>query len=387
MRILFTFVGGHGHLEPLVPIARAAREAGHAVSVACGPAMAAAVRAAGLEAIALGIDGRPLTERLPLRPVDRTREERDLRERFARRAARYRAPLVGELCDGLRPDVLVCDETDFGAMVAAEACGLPFATVCVIAAGGFVRPDVVGETLDALRAEHGLPPDPGLAMPGRYLVLASFPPRYRDPAHPLPATAHCFRPPGPATVTPPPWTVTRPGAPAVYFTLGTVFNMESGALLEHAVAALGALPVNLLVTVGHAIDPAALGPQPPHVHVARHIPQAEVLPHCDGVVSHGGSGSVIGAIAHGLPLVVLPLGADQPWNADRCVALGLGEALDAVRATAADLRGAVTRVLGEPRYRRSAARLRAELEALPDVSAAVALLERLASERRPVTPR
>lgn len=224
-------------------------------------------------------------------------------------------------------------------------------------------------------------------MPGRYLVLAALPPRYRDPVHPLPATAHHLRPPRPAAAGTPPWTVARPGAPTVYFTLGTVFNTESGALLEHAVSALGALPVNLVVTVGHAIDPAALGPQPPHVHVARHIPQAEILPHCDGVVSHGGSGSVIGAIAHGLALVVMPLGADQPWNADRCVALGLGEALDAVQATPADLQGAVIRVLGEPRYRRNAEQLRAELETLPGVSAAVGLLERLASERQPITPR
>ena len=57
--------------------------------------------------------------------MDREREDRDLRERFARRAARYRVPLAIALCADWRPEILVCDETDFGAMVAAEHLGLP----------------------------------------------------------------------------------------------------------------------------------------------------------------------------------------------------------------------------------------------------------------------
>ena len=52
------------------------------------------------------------------------------------------------------------------------------------------------------------------------------------------------------------------------------------------------------------------------------------------VVSHGGSGSVVGALAHGLPMVLLPLGADQPQNARRCAELGVARVLDAVRGDA-----------------------------------------------------
>ena len=69
------------------------------------------------------------------------------------------------------------------------------------------------------------------------------------------------------------------------------------------------------------------------MQIERYLPHSAVLPRCDVVVSHGGSGTVIGALAAGLPSVVLPMGADQPLNAARCEALGVGVALDAVRVT------------------------------------------------------
>jgi UDP:flavonoid glycosyltransferase YjiC (YdhE family) len=103
-----------------------------------------------------------------------------------------------------------------------------------------------------------------------------------------------------------------------------------------------------------------------------------VLPRCDVVVNHGGSGSVIGALAHGVPLVVLPMGADQSLNAARCEALGLGVALDAARATPASLGDAVSTLLGDPRYRAAAGAIRDEIAALPGPEAVVPLLERLA---------
>jgi MGT family glycosyltransferase len=131
------------------------------------------------------------------------------------------------------------------------------------------------------------------------------------------------------------------------------------------------------VTVGPHIDPSELGPQPPHVRVEGYLPQAEVLPGCDVVVTHGGSGSVLGALAHGLPLVVLPMGADQPLNAARCEAVGVGRSLDALGATPADVRDAVAAVLHEPSYRRSAERLRDEIAALPEPAEALKLVEAL----------
>ena len=347
VRILFTFVGGHGHFEPLVPIARATQAAGHTVAFGCGPSMVSTVEA-DFAVFPIGMSASSTPKRTPLRPLDKEREEGDLRDRFARRAARYRVPRAIELCAEWQPNVLVCDETDFGVMLAAERLGLPYASVLVIASGSFVRTEVVGEALNELRSELGLPPDPELEMLSRYLVLSPFPTGYRDPASPLPATAHAFRPStlGPADDSAPAWSSVLPGAPTVYFTLGTIFNMESGDLLARVLTALRELPINLVVTVGHQIDPAEFGRQPANVHIERYIPQSSVLPHCDLVVSHGGSGSVIGALAHGLPSVLIPIGADQPWNAERCANLGVARVLDAVEAKPEGVRAAENHING-----------------------------------------
>jgi UDP:flavonoid glycosyltransferase YjiC (YdhE family) len=382
--MLFSFVGGRGHLEPLLPVARAAAAVGHTVTVGCAPSMLAAVEAAGLDALPIGTSTGAAPTRRPLRPVDRAREDRDLRECFARHAAHQRAPLAIALCEAWRPDLVVCDETDFGVLVAAEHLELPYATVLVVAAGAFVRPEVVGPPLEELRARYGLPPDPRMERPSHYLVIAALPPSYRDPTDPLPDTAHCFRPGGADRAGPPAaWSQVRPGAPTVYFTLGTIFNLECGDLPDRILTGLQALPINVVATVGHDVDPAELGPRPRHVHIARYLPQASVLPHCDLVVSHGGSGSVIGALTHGLPSVLIPLGADQPQNAARCADLGVARVLDAMRATPGSVRAAVTGVLEQPSYRHQAEHLRDEIAALPPLSEALPLLERLAIEKRP----
>jgi UDP:flavonoid glycosyltransferase YjiC (YdhE family) len=379
VRILFAFAGGRGHVEPLVPIARVADAAGHTVAFAPGPSIAPEVAALGFNVFPVGPGGDSTPpRRIPLRKVDSEREDRHLRERFARRAARTRATGILALCADWQPDLIVCDETDFGSMVAAERLRIPYATVLVIAAGSLVRPGLVAEPLNELRAEHGLPTDPDLAMLSRYLVLSPFPPSYRDPAYPLPATAHSFRP---HAVD---FDAGLPGAPTVYFTLGTVFNMESGDLFARVLAGLGELPVEVVATVGSQIDPRELGPLPDTIHVERYISQSAILPRCSAVVCHGGSGSVIGALAHGLPLVVIPMGADQPLNAARCEELGVARVLDAVEATPETVREAVSAVLSEPTYRSAAERIRDEIAALPGPEHAVTLLERLATERRPL---
>jgi len=97
------------------------------------------------------------------------------------------------VCTAWQPDAVVCDEIDFGSMVAAERLGLPHASVLVIAAGSFVRPELVAKPLSALRTIYSLP-----------------------------ATAHSYRPfDSPAVPPAAPWHTALAGAPTVYFTLGT----------------------------------------------------------------------------------------------------------------------------------------------------------------------
>ena len=388
LRILFAFVGGRGHLEPLLPIAHAARAAGHEVAMAADAWMVDAVTAAGLPTLPVppptaSADDDPPSMPTTLLAVDRGREEADLREKFIRDAGPRRAARMLDWAAAWRPDVVVTDEADVGTVIAAERLGVPCATVIVLAAGGFMRPDVVGQALDEVRAGQGLAADPALRRMRGDLAIDPTPPAYRDPADPVQgplvrvrlavATADATTGEGP-----PPWTVTRPGRPAVYVTLGTVFNLESGDLFERVLGTAADHDGDVLVTVGRDLDPALLGPQPEHVHVERFVPQATVLPHVAAVLSHAGSGSVLGALAHGLPMVLLPMGADQPWNGDRCAALGVARVLDPGAATPGDIAAALREVVTDPGYAAAAMVQRDALASLPGPAAAVAAIAALA---------
>jgi MGT family glycosyltransferase len=133
----------------------------------------------------------------------------------------------------------------------------------------------------------------------------------------------------------------------------------------------------VLLTVGNDLDLDALPPAPDNVRVERWVPQQDVLAHAAAAVVHGGSGSTLGAIAAGVPLVVVPLFADQPENARRVAEVGAGIAVepnrDEPQATVAPLRDAIQSVLAEPAYRERAQALADELSAEPPVDDATLL--------------
>jgi len=133
----------------------------------------------------------------------------------------------------------------------------------------------------------------------------------------------------------------------------------------------------VVATVGRQLDPSTWGEVAPNVHLARFVPQAIVLAGADAVVSHAGSGSVVGALAFGLPSVLLPMGADQTHNAQRCRQLGVGVELDPETASGGDIADAVAAVLADVAMHARAGRLAAEAAALPDARSAVARLEAL----------
>jgi UDP:flavonoid glycosyltransferase YjiC (YdhE family) len=385
VRMLFTFAGGTGHFLPLVPVARAAADAGHVVAFAGQERMVPTIERAGFTAFPSGGASLLLTDqRAPLLPMDMEREARVVRTTFAGRIAHERADSILAVCAEWSPDVVVRDEIDFGSVVAAERLGLPHATILCIASGSFVTRSLVVEPLNDLRARHDLPADPDLAMLDRYLVLSPFPASFRDPRFPPSPNTHLFRsvtPDGSADGLAPTWLRELSDGPIVYLTLGTIFNLESGDLFERALAGLGELPGYVVVTVGREIDPQSLGPQPANVVLRGYVPQSLLLPHCNLVVSHGGSGSVIGALTHGLPMVLLPMGADQPLNAARAQQLEVAQVLDAIDATPAAIQQAATTVMTDPTYRQNAEKLQYEICALPGPEHAVALLEQLNRER------
>ena len=150
--------------------------------------------------------------------------------------------------------------------------------------------------------------------------------------------------------------------PLVYVTLGTVFNKPE--LLRQLLDGLDG-SVSALVTTGRNVDPASLGSWPPNVRVERFVPQEQVLPRCAAVISHAGSGSVRGALAHGLPLVLVPQGADQFDNTARCAAAGAAVVVRPEELTAGAVQLALERVLDDPSFAEAARRVQAEIQAMP----------------------
>ncbi|HWM00989.1 MAG TPA: nucleotide disphospho-sugar-binding domain-containing protein, partial [Actinophytocola sp.] len=130
-------------------------------------------------------------------------------------------------------------------------------------------------------------------------------------------------------------------------------------------------------------DPAILGQRPANVAAASFVPQALVLPRASAVVSHTGSGTMLGALASGLPQVCLPRGADQFANAERVQSIGAGVRLLPDEITPDSLRAAVTSVLDDPAYARTAAAMKSEIAAMPAAADVLDDLVHLAqSERR-----
>mgnify|MGYP000063522058 FL=1 len=117
---------------------------------------------------------------------------------------------------------------------------------------------------------------------------------------------------------------------AVDTTFGTVFGHMSTAVegLKVLLAAVAQVDAKVLLTTGLQVDPTALGPTPPNVVVERWVDHASVVAAASAVVCHGGSATLIGTLAAGLPLVVVPLFADQFSNAEMVTASGVGLAVD-----------------------------------------------------------
>ncbi|WP_222266408.1 glycosyltransferase [Modestobacter marinus] len=378
MRVLVTFAGGTGHFLPTLPYARELRARGHQVRYACQSAMVAPVEAEGFPAADTGGPTLlPPDERRPLGLVDRSREQRVVTDFFIGQVGTERAARTGGLIDGWRPDLVLRDEVDVGVGVAAEAAGVPCADVIVLAVGGALDADLQRAPLRELRSLYGLPPDERAGLHGD-LTLEPVPPGLRDPTDPLPSTAVAVRPPildeaVPAGPAPP-----RPRRKSVYVTLGTIFAQESGDLFPRLLAGLHEPDVDVLVTVGRQLDPAELGPQPANVRIERFVPLAEALADRDLVVSHAGSGTVVATLALGLPSLLLPMGADQPWVADRGRALGVCRVLDPLTCTPGEVRSDALHLLAGDCPERAAAReLARRARALPTTAQAVDLLERL----------
>jgi hypothetical protein len=359
MRVVFGSLPAFGHLYPVMPLALACAEAGHDVMIAAGP---------------------PFTGRLPLPTMTEFPEGLTLQSAQARAAAiaidpskplPFPVALFGEILAGAvrdvlllqwradRPDLVVYESSNVGAGVAAQQLEMPAVS---FATGQW------GELRLKLFQHVGLP------IP---VMLDPLPPTWRESFEPAPARRIDIRttPWSETSGTQPTWLNTDSGRPRAYLTLGTV---AFGAIevLRRAIIETTEAGVDVLAAVGPDGDPSLLDKLPDSVHVERFVAQQWVLSRVDLVVHHGGTGTILGAFAAGVPQVVIPQGADQFTNATRMTQVGAGRVVHNDDRAGA-ITDAVHRILHGTAERDAAQRMQTEIAAMPSASEVARRLDEL----------
>ncbi|HEX6335964.1 MAG TPA: glycosyltransferase [Jiangellaceae bacterium] len=392
---LFALWAGGGNVPPQMALATRLAAAGHEVRVLAPAVLRGQIEAAGLEFEPYrrtpehdeADPARSLTRDFGYRsPLGAAKATRD--HLFVAMAEPVAADVLGVLARR-RVDVVVPDYMLMGALLAAEKANVPVAglihhTYPFPAPGlppfgnGWVpRPGLLGAARDAAgraifdrvwvrpmldglnRARQNLGLEPFaeitdlLAVADRFLVLTS---RSFDFPAELPANVRYVGPQMDQRDGTPGWSSPWPdedSRPLVVVSLSTTYQAQE-SLIRNAIEAVGRLPVRALVTTG-PVD-ASADQVPPNVHVTRFIPHAHVLPHAAAVITHGGHGTVMAALRHGLPMVCLPMGRDQGDVAARVAWHRAGVRLSA-RSGATKISTAIEHVLRDPGFTTAARRL------------------------------
>jgi UDP:flavonoid glycosyltransferase YjiC (YdhE family) len=342
-RVAFVTWDGGGNVPPVLALASRLTAAGHTVE-GHGP-LSLAERFAS-EGLAYVVRDAP-------DPWDVTAMALDVAEQFRRTA----------------PDVAVVDYMLPGALCGAEASG--GATVALVHTlyaalldgGDHPSPMSMAATADAVdRAREAVGLQPvgtlGALLDRSARVMVTSPRELDAPLDDLPGTVRyvgpAFEPAaGDAGWQPPPG-----DDPLVVVSLGTT-PMDEAPAIQAVVDGLAAAPVRVVVMCGGHLghDDLVLPPNATRTGYVRH---AAVLPHADLVVNHAGLGTVLATLAHGLPMVCVPLGRDQPANAGAVARVGAGTVVDPT-ATAGDLGSAVLGALQDATMRASAERMAASM--------------------------
>ena len=370
MNVIFTAVPGHGHINPMVPLARALAARGHRVTFVTGAEMQERVVQLGFACVAAG----PTLEQMQataladpgVRSFLATEPWKVAAAIFATRGRGVLADLDGV---DLAPDVVVHDAYELAGPVLAARAGVAWVTHGLGPRWPSFLEDRVGTLVGDLWGGGGAPPRGGI---GHHAYVEICPPAVRsddsvgtDPtieSRSIPLD----EPPHPAAIALP------AGRRRIYATLGTFSNAEP-APFRSLLDALAGVDAGAILTVGDRIDRQALGPVPDNVVVERYVPQAQVLAGCDLAVCHGGSGTMLAALGRAVPVVIVPQGADQFRNAPFWARSGAAVVVPAPELSAATIEDA----LAERNLRSAASSTARAIAAMPSVEAAADRVEGL----------
>ncbi|MEV4497267.1 glycosyltransferase [Micromonospora arborensis] len=385
------------NLRGMLPLAEAVRKAGHEVAIGTAPELKADVEQHGFAHIAAGYAWRPAmvqdTQDLGGELGEKMTDD-DVRyglafSYFTGSPAISAARDLVAAADQWRPDLIVRSWVEFGGYLAAETLGIPHLSLGI--SGGpaaLFAPQRLALALAPHRAALGLAPDPSGGTLYRYRHVALMPPEYDRDVAAIPNTVHHrhdspFQPGDrlPSQLV----AAIDDGRPLVYVSFGTLAPLLIGedqnritSLLRSVLAALAELScVAVVASLNKSHDMELFGRQPDHVHLVGDLAPPLLLERCDLFVTHGGFNSVRESLARAVPMVAVPLIAEQAYNASNCAARGLAVAVSPREATGQTILAACERVLGDPTYRERARAQRAAIESLPSLDALAADLEQV----------
>jgi UDP:flavonoid glycosyltransferase YjiC (YdhE family) len=389
MRFLFTTIPGSGHFHPLVPTARALQRRGHAISFAASPMFAPSIEAAGFEAHPAGPAwlenlGDPVMQKILAGEFFVDLIRMGMVEDVMRAASATGA------------DVIVRGSGELAGLVAGAILDIPVASASPAAAKFYepmIRPGVARAA-----AEHGLDGERVTATDFEIVRIDRTPPSLETPGYLAPPNSVNVRPePYDGDGDLPAWFDDLGGRPLVYVTLGTVMNGNI-PLFRLIADALADEPFDVVIALGHGIPREALGEVAGNIRVGGYLPQSRVLERASAVVNHGGYNTVSAALGAGLPLFLLPMGADQPYNTERCITVGaaLGVIQDQppgppsaapppfTYPDPAVIRDGTRRLLEEAAFREAARAVAREIAAMPLADYAAERLEEAVRARQGV---
>lgn len=428
MRVVFLAIAEQGHLNPLLPSARQLRARGRDVVVASFGDVAAPCAALGLRSVQLPAVGDARATRVTRGQAfaERLRDPAWLSawvEALLLDDVKAQVPVLSDLLAREAPDVVVADPMLYAAAIAcargAGAGGVPWVGLSTslnpVTPPSWATVDRAGhptgltDTLARLAdRRRQLFVDHGVPVPRFFVSDAESPwldvvfsvDGYAARAAADHAGAFAVGAPFDAT------DVAEHGRDAgvafpwhrladrrrLYCSFGSQAWFQP-ALFRRVAAAARALDLQLIASVGSLADDAAfvaaLTPGSGDAIIVAHAPQLRLLAHVDVVVSHGGANTVVEALAHGVPLVLLPLCNDQPLQARFLTAAGAGVALevgDGPDGSSVDERAlehALRQVLSEP-VRSRARALGTQLRNAGGPARVAELVEQLCQERRPL---
>ncbi|OII38073.1 hypothetical protein BIU98_15425 [Curtobacterium sp. MMLR14_010] len=380
MRIAFAANPLPGHIVPMIPLMRAALAAGHDVAVVTNGATRPFIEAEASPEVEVLAAGMPTLEamgemhrRTGASPATAPRPD-VIAEYFGVRRVSDSVDAAVRAARTWQADVVVSESMDHVGPFVAAALDVPFFRHTY----GPERPEVLRTAM--ARAVQRSSRDRGVALPAVTAWIDAYPSFLEDPSTDRPGRRIPVRPeahhrPTPDTDPAAPRHAGTGGRHRVLLTMGTVFTDQH--LLDQVVASVEAaeLAVDLVVTSVNGVRATSRPGSTVSVENVPFRPIAEVLGSVDAVVTVGGAGTVLGALTSGVPMVVVPRGADHEVNAARAAAVGAAlveRDPDAVGA-------ALQQLLLDGRFAESARTTAGRIASLPSAAEALARLEELAT--------